>query len=119
MTRTVNSRFNVAQKNAHIQLSPTRPVAEPARAYAARTGLDFEIGLGLGQALKPPSGPVRKSRASLYVPEKVDSTRKLAVLVWVYGGGFWSGSATLDVMTARYSPGTREDVIIVAMNYRV
>uniref|UniRef100_A0A915CYS2 Carboxylic ester hydrolase n=1 Tax=Ditylenchus dipsaci TaxID=166011 RepID=A0A915CYS2_9BILA len=55
---------------------------------------------------------------SLYVPEKVDSTRKLAVLVWVYGGGFWSGSATLDVYDGKIFS-SEEDVIIVAMNYRV
>ncbi|KAE9554135.1 hypothetical protein FO519_002672 [Halicephalobus sp. NKZ332] len=55
---------------------------------------------------------------NVHVPEKVDPGKKLPVLVWVYGGGFWSGCATLDI----YDPKifcSEENVIIVAMNYRV
>ncbi|KAI1724149.1 carboxylesterase family domain-containing protein [Ditylenchus destructor] len=55
---------------------------------------------------------------NLYVPGKVDSSRRMAVLIWIYGGGFWSGSATLDVYDGKILA-SEEDVIVVAMNYRV
>lgn len=41
-----------------------------------------------------------------------------AVMVWVFGGGFYSGSATLDVYDPRILV-SEENVIYVAMQYRV
>ncbi|PIO64067.1 Carboxylesterase [Teladorsagia circumcincta] len=44
---------------------------------------------------------------NVFVPGKVDPNKRLAVMVWVYGGGFFSGTST------------EENVILVSVNYRV
>jgi acetylcholinesterase len=56
---------------------------------------------------------------NVWVPgTDVDTTRKRAVMVWIFGGGFWSGTSTLAVYDGK-TLSTEEDVIIVSMNYRV
>uniref|UniRef100_H3CMY0 Carboxylic ester hydrolase n=1 Tax=Tetraodon nigroviridis TaxID=99883 RepID=H3CMY0_TETNG len=42
----------------------------------------------------------------------------LPVMIWIYGGGFTTGTASLDLYDGRYLSKS-EDVIVVSMNYRV
>ncbi|KAL1433784.1 hypothetical protein MTO96_012313 [Rhipicephalus appendiculatus] len=51
-------------------------------------------------------------------PSSSSGGRPLAVLVWIYGGGFYSGTSTLDVYDARTLV-SEENVVVVSMNYRV
>ncbi|KAL3243824.1 hypothetical protein MRX96_019643 [Rhipicephalus microplus] len=51
-------------------------------------------------------------------PPTTSGGRPLAVLVWIYGGGFYSGTSTLDVYDARTLV-SEENVVVVSMNYRV
>ncbi|GCB75944.1 hypothetical protein scyTo_0020419 [Scyliorhinus torazame] len=44
--------------------------------------------------------------------------RNATVMVWVYGGGFYSGASTLDVYNGKYLAHTQQ-VLVVSMNYRV
>ncbi|XP_028818345.1 cholinesterase-like [Denticeps clupeoides] len=61
------------------------------------------------------------SEDCLYLNVWVPSPKPLElvpVMVWIYGGGFWSGTTSLDVYDGR-SLSHLEHVIVVSMNYRL
>lgn len=45
-------------------------------------------------------------------------SERLAVMVWIYGGGYLSGSSTLDIYDGRYLA-AEMNVIVASMQYRV
>lgn len=55
---------------------------------------------------------------NVWVPRNGKSKKKKAVMIWIYGGGFYSGTSTLDVYDPRYLV-AENDVIFVSMQYRV
>ncbi|XP_057331587.1 acetylcholinesterase-like [Microplitis mediator] len=80
--------------------------------------LDTVFGDFVGATMWNPNTQLNED--CLYVNVVVPHPRptNAAVMVWIFGGGFYSGSATLDV----YDPKTlvsEENVILVSMQYRV
>ncbi|XP_054924860.1 acetylcholinesterase-like [Dermacentor andersoni] len=57
-------------------------------------------------------------KLNVWTPGCSPSKKPFAVLVWIYGGGFYSGTSTLDVYDARTLV-SEENVVVVSMNYRV
>lgn len=61
---------------------------------------------------------------NIWVPQRVrlrhhgGERRPVPVLVWIYGGGYMSGTSTLDVYNADMVAAT-SDVIVASMQYRV
>jgi acetylcholinesterase len=55
---------------------------------------------------------------NIWVPVSDTNPRLMAVLVWIYGGAFVTGSSTLDIYDGRILAATN-DVIVVSMQYRL
>lgn len=71
-----------------------------------------------GATMWNPNSPV--SEDCLYVNVVVPKPRPkdAAVMVWIFGGGFYSGSATLDIYDPKILV-SEQNVILVSMQYRV
>ncbi|KAK3699984.1 hypothetical protein RRG08_012189, partial [Elysia crispata] len=55
---------------------------------------------------------------NVWSPRTNPPYRNKDVIVWIYGGGFYSGSSTLDIYMANILA-AENDVIVVSMQYRV
>ncbi|KAH9283129.1 Acetylcholinesterase [Echinococcus granulosus] len=56
---------------------------------------------------------------NVWVPSRLQGhNASLPVMVWIFGGGFFSGTSTLDVYDGRYLA-AMENVIVVSMQYRL
>ncbi|KAK7090069.1 acetylcholinesterase-like [Littorina saxatilis] len=55
---------------------------------------------------------------NVWVPRTNPPYHHKAVLVWIYGGGFYSGTSTLAIYDGRYLA-AENDIIVVSCNYRV
>ncbi|XP_076648871.1 acetylcholinesterase [Halictus rubicundus] len=80
--------------------------------------LDTVFGDFAGATMWNPNTP--RSEDCLYVNVVAPHPRptNAAVMVWIFGGGFYSGSATLDVYDHKTLV-SEENVILVSMQYRV
>jgi acetylcholinesterase len=55
---------------------------------------------------------------NIWVPVSNNQSTSMAVLVWIYGGGFVTGSSTLDIYDGKILAATN-NVIVVSMQYRL
>lgn len=81
--------------------------------YDTMFGKDFA-----GSAIWNPNTPLSEDCLYLNVWTPNPRPRDAAVMVWIYGGGFYSGTATLDVYDPKILV-SDENVIVVSMQYRV
>ena len=54
---------------------------------------------------------------NVWEPARAKPGTKLPVVVWIYGGGFTGGSASMDIYSGKEL--AKKDVLYVALNYRV
>uniref|UniRef100_A0ABM0M9G9 Carboxylic ester hydrolase n=1 Tax=Saccoglossus kowalevskii TaxID=10224 RepID=A0ABM0M9G9_SACKO len=71
-----------------------------------------------GAQMWDPNTPVSEDCLYLNVWTPSPKPNNAAVMVWIYGGAFIGGTASLDVYDGKYLAGT-QDIIMVSMNYRV
>ncbi|CAH1106188.1 unnamed protein product [Psylliodes chrysocephalus] len=69
------------------------------------------------QGANPPVGSEDCLYLKVYTDKKPNPKNNLPVLVWIYGGAFFAGSADFDDHSPDYL--LDQDVIIVAIHYRV
>lgn len=83
-------------------------------------GVDEHFGNFTGSNMWNPNTPVSEDclYLNVWVPRTNPPYKDKAVMVWIYGGGFYSGSNTLDIYQASYLA-VENDIIVVSMQYRV
>lgn len=65
-----------------------------------------------------PNTPVNEDCLYLNVwTPQIQASSALPVMIWIYGGGFTTGTSSLELYDGRYLTKS-EDVIVVSMNYR-
>ncbi|XP_050542863.1 acetylcholinesterase-like [Daktulosphaira vitifoliae] len=71
-----------------------------------------------GSTMWNPNSPVSEDCLYLNVVVPRPRPQNAAVMVWIFGGGFYSGSATLDIYDPKILV-SEENVIVVSMQYRL
>lgn len=73
-----------------------------------------------GSVMWNPNTPLSEDclKINIWVPHPRSKSQSLAVLLWVFGGGFYSGSASLDLYDGRILA-SEENIIVISINYRV
>ncbi|CAG0894809.1 unnamed protein product, partial [Darwinula stevensoni] len=76
----------------------------------------------IGEEIWNPNTPLNEDclYLNVWVTEKVQNsgTKDAPVMVWIYGGGYMSGTSTLEIYDGAILAASR-DVIVASMNYRV
>ncbi|XP_076435611.1 acetylcholinesterase-like [Babylonia areolata] len=91
-----------------------------ARPNSCVQGMDYFFGNFSGALAWNPNTKIDEDclYLNVWVPQISPSNSLKAVMVWIYGGGFYSGTSTLDIYDGKYLA-AENDVIMVSLNYRV
>ncbi|XP_076470964.1 acetylcholinesterase-like isoform X2 [Babylonia areolata] len=81
--------------------------------------LDTQFNRFIGVEMWNPNTPMSEDclYLNVWVPRGFDQPPK-ATMVWIFGGGFWAGTSTLDVYDGANLAAT-ENVIVISLNYRL
>nr|ADK12695.1 acetylcholinesterase precursor [Tetranychus urticae] len=79
---------------------------------------DTFFGNFMGATEWNPNVPLDEDCLSVNIWVPRPRPKSAAVLLWIYGGGFWSGSSSLDFYDGSVLAG-EESIIFVSINYRV
>ncbi|XP_033740740.1 cholinesterase-like isoform X2 [Pecten maximus] len=75
-----------------------------------------------GEAMWNPKSDINEDclYLNIWMPSSAETpgTDTLATMIWIYGGGFHSGSTSLDVYNGKFLA-AKQNVIVVSMNYRM
>ena len=73
-----------------------------------------------GSSMWNPNTPLSEDclKINIWVPHTRPKSSSLSVLLWIFGGGFYSGSASLDLYDGR-TLASEENIIVVSINYRI
>jgi cholinesterase len=104
----------------NIEISPNRTITYDGGFKKTLSGVLGQLGnsydedcLTLNIWTKPNSNP-----STSYNSPFVNSSRKKAVMIWLYGGGFGSGNTNSPMYNgARLAD--EQDVLVVSVNYRL
>ncbi|CAH1800626.1 unnamed protein product [Owenia fusiformis] len=80
--------------------------------------IDETFGDFRGSDMWNPKNPLSEDCLFLNIWVPLPVKQKRAVMVWVFGGGFYSGSSSLSVYDGK-ALAAHADVVVVSMNYRV
>lgn len=80
--------------------------------------VDTVFGDFAGSAMWNPNTPMSEDCLYINVITPKPRPRNAAVMVWIFGGGFYTGTATLDIYDYKILA-SEENVILVSMQYRI
>ena len=106
---------------APIQIDPWDDVLDATnKPRTCMQGYDYMLGNFSGaQVWNPNTEPHEDCLyLNVWVPRVREPYANKAVMAWIYGGGFYSGSPSLQIYEAKYLA-VENDVIVISLQYRV
>ncbi|XP_046549631.1 acetylcholinesterase-like isoform X2 [Haliotis rubra] len=95
-----------------------RPEVKEAQSMKPSCHQAVESAYGMLWRAIPPSFSEDCLYINVWAPGNVTATTKLTTMVWIYGGGFTTGSINMPLYNGQYLA-AENNVIVMSMNYRL